>query len=319
MTTRPVHWHEGMFLLPQHLQAAQRHGTHIAQLSDKWNDHYSWGVRLCEIDLEALANHRLVVRTLRARLNDGTLIAVPEDGLLPVLDLQTALEGVSNLRIFLAVPVFDLSRANVSITGADDKARYQVDTQELEDETTGLHPQPVEIRRLNVKLLLSTADRTGYETLPIAQIKKADRAKVPPMCLQSAKWRSTTLSVGRRGRTLFPASAPASADAPAVETAALPEDQSTPNQSQIVAGRIHRLNERPAPGAVVLTARKAHRSAMCARIRRVTGSFRSPATCSPNPCQAAVTISSVSSQPGDASSDRSNFPSQRSSQLTYPA
>ena len=132
------------------------------------------------MDLDALANQRLVVRRLRARLPDGTLIAVPEDGLLPALDLQSALVGVPNVRIFLSVPLFDLSRANVSINGADDKARYQVDTQELEDETTGLHPQPVEIRRLNLKLLLSTADRAGFVTLPIAQLKKADRAEAAP-------------------------------------------------------------------------------------------------------------------------------------------
>ena len=111
MTTRAVHWHEGMFLLPQHLQAAQRHGTHVAQLSDKWNQHYSWGLHTCELDLDALANQRLVVRTLRARLGDGTLISVPEDGLLPAVDLQGVLERVQVVRIFLALPVFDLSRA----------------------------------------------------------------------------------------------------------------------------------------------------------------------------------------------------------------
>jgi type VI secretion system protein ImpJ len=180
MTARPVHWYEGMFLLPQHLQAAQRHGTHLAQLSDRWNQHYGWGVRTCELDPDALANNRLVVRALRARLHDGTLIAVPEDGLLPALDLQGALERVGAVRVFIGVPMFDLSRANVSPDGADDKARYLVDTQELEDETTGLHPQPVEMRRLNLRLLLGTEDRKGYETLPIAQIKKADRAEAAP-------------------------------------------------------------------------------------------------------------------------------------------
>jgi type VI secretion system protein ImpJ len=180
MTARPVHWHEGMFLLPQHLQAAQRHGTHFAQLGDKWNQHYSWGLRACDLDLDALANNRLVVRTLRARLGDGTLIAIPEDGLLPAVDLKAALERTPQVRVFLAVPVFDLSRANVATGGPDDKARYLVDTQELEDESTGLHPQPVTIRRLNLKLLLSTQDRAGYETVPIAQFKKADRAQALP-------------------------------------------------------------------------------------------------------------------------------------------
>jgi type VI secretion system protein ImpJ len=76
--------------------------------------------------------------------------------------------------------VFDLSRANVAGNTTDDKVRYLVDTQELEDESTGLHPQPVAIRRLNLKLLLSTQDRAGYETVPIAQFKKADRAEALP-------------------------------------------------------------------------------------------------------------------------------------------
>jgi type VI secretion system protein ImpJ len=179
MSTPPVHWHEGMFLLPQHLQAAQRHGSHMAQLGDNWNLHYSWGLRTCELDADALANHRLVIRRLRARLHDGTLIAVPEDGLLPALELKAPLQQTSPLRIYVAVPVFDLSKANVG-SQRGGETRYLVDTQELEDETTGLHPQPVAVRRLNLKLLSASDDRAGYEALPIAQIKRADRAEATP-------------------------------------------------------------------------------------------------------------------------------------------
>ncbi len=180
MSAQPVHWHEGMFLLPQHLQAAQRHGAHQTRLGDRWTQHYGWGLRACELDLDALANHRLVVRKLHARLGDGTLVTVPEDGLLPDLDLQGALDRVGTVRVYLAVPTFDLSRANVSVNGADDRARYRVDALELEDDSSGQHPQPVEVRRLNLKLLLSTADRAGYETVPVAQLKKADRAEAAP-------------------------------------------------------------------------------------------------------------------------------------------
>src|SRR5581483_8681683 len=87
MTARAVHWHEGMFLRPQHLQAAQRHTAHLSTVGDKWDLHYNWGLRDIDLDLEALANHRLVVRSLRARLRDGTLVSVPEDGLLPAVEL----------------------------------------------------------------------------------------------------------------------------------------------------------------------------------------------------------------------------------------
>jgi type VI secretion system protein ImpJ len=121
-----------------------------------------------------------VIRALKARLGDGTLIAVPEDGAPPALDLKAALQKATSVRVFVAIPVFDLTRPNVSTDGANDKARYLVETQELEDETTGLHPKPIDIRRMNFKLLLSTQDRAGYEAIPIAQIKRADRPEATP-------------------------------------------------------------------------------------------------------------------------------------------
>jgi type VI secretion system protein ImpJ len=180
MTMRPVHWEEGMFLLPQHLQAAQRYGTHLSQLGDKWNQHYSWGLRSCELDTNAFANYRFVVRTLKARLRDGTLIAIPEDNVLTPVELKAAFERTSPVRVFLAVPLFDLGRANASPNSSPDKARYLWDTQDLEDENTGQDRKAVRIRRLNVRLLLSTEDAAGYETLPIAQLKKTDRAEATP-------------------------------------------------------------------------------------------------------------------------------------------
>src|SRR5436305_14182916 len=108
MTTRAVHWHEGMFLRPHHLQAAQRHGFHQSQLGDKWDLHYNWGLRAIDLDLDAIANYRLVVRSLKARLRDGSLIALPEEGELPALDLKAAFERGDNLTVFLAVPMLHL-------------------------------------------------------------------------------------------------------------------------------------------------------------------------------------------------------------------
>src|SRR6516162_4392771 len=92
MTVRPVHWHEGMFLRPHHFQAAQRYYAHELERGTRWNLHHDWGVRAIDLEREALANHRFVVRGLRARLRDGTLVSVPEDGDLPVLDLKPAFE-----------------------------------------------------------------------------------------------------------------------------------------------------------------------------------------------------------------------------------
>src|SRR5262245_25755645 len=45
MTTEAVHWHEGMFLRPHHLQAAGRHEFHRAHVRETWDQHHYWGLR----------------------------------------------------------------------------------------------------------------------------------------------------------------------------------------------------------------------------------------------------------------------------------
>ena len=147
-----VHWHEGMFLRPQHFQTDHRRLSHQMARSGKWDCHYNWGLRSLELDLDALANYRLVLRSLKARLRDGTLVDVPDDGNLGVLDLKNAFGRDNSLTVYLAVPVLQLSRSNISGGGTTNGARFAVDTLELEDENTGLNPQPVQVRRLKDRI-----------------------------------------------------------------------------------------------------------------------------------------------------------------------
>jgi len=168
-----------MFLRPHHLQAAQRYSFHLGHTSEKWDLHYNWGLRSIDLDREALGNHRLVVGALQARLRDGTLVSVPDDGLLPNIDLKPAFEREKTLTVFLGVPRLHIGRANI-VNGQAENGRFLLDTQELEDENTGVNPQPVQVRLLNLKLLLSNQDQTGYEVLPIARIEKSAKAEAPP-------------------------------------------------------------------------------------------------------------------------------------------
>jgi type VI secretion system protein ImpJ len=61
-----------------------------------------------------------------------------------------------------------------------DSARFCIDTQELEDENTGVNPQLIPVRLLNLRLLLSTQDHAGYEVLPIARVEKSTKADAGP-------------------------------------------------------------------------------------------------------------------------------------------
>jgi type VI secretion system protein ImpJ len=180
MTTRPVHWHEGMFIRPQHFQTAQRYWASLVDRCEEWDVHYNWGLRAIDLDLDALANYRASVRSLKARLHDGTLLSVPEDVTLAPVDLKPAFAQANPVDILLAVPVLQLGRPNAATAGSAADTRYLVDTQETEDENTGGNPQAIQVRLLNARLLLSTDDPAGYEVLRLARVQKSARAEAVP-------------------------------------------------------------------------------------------------------------------------------------------
>lgn len=180
MTARAVHWHEGMFLRPHHFQTMQRHWAHQSQRNDKLDHYFNWGLRHIEIDLDALGNFRFDVQSLTVRLRDGTLIEIPGDGALPALELKGLFDENRSLTVYLALPMVNLAKANVSEQGPSGSARFLVDLKELEDENTGVNPQPISVRLPNFRYLLSTEEKAGYDVIPLARLQKSMRADAAP-------------------------------------------------------------------------------------------------------------------------------------------
>jgi type VI secretion system protein ImpJ len=176
----PVHWEEGMFLRPHHLQAAQRHAAGRAAAAEKWDIHYNWGLRSVRINRDALANSRFEVDSLRARLRDGTLLSVPEECALPPLDLKPLLQGGQKRTVYLALPRFNPSRNNVPLPGQDAAVRYAVDAIRYEDENTGVNPQPIRFRRPNARLLVDGQDQAGFEAIPLGRVERSAEATAVP-------------------------------------------------------------------------------------------------------------------------------------------
>ena len=76
MWNLPVHWSEGLFLQPQHFQAAERSWAELFHTSGQWDHEYGYGVRRMEISPEAIANYQFQVNVCHARMKDGTLVAL---------------------------------------------------------------------------------------------------------------------------------------------------------------------------------------------------------------------------------------------------
>lgn len=191
-----VHWYEGLFLQPHHLQASDRRWAETLHLSQRWDNPYHYGLHAIELDKDALANSQLRVYRVQARMRDGTLVDLNDlcagefervegddstfDLTEEMGDIKQALENESVIRVFLGVPKLTLGRANV--TAADNSAptRYVETESKVPDESSGGNDQQVRLLNLNVRLLLSTQDLSGYEVLPIAQIRRASAGEALP-------------------------------------------------------------------------------------------------------------------------------------------
>lgn len=201
----PVNWSEGMFLRPQHFQAADRYWTELVQTSQRWDCHYNYGVQSIEISLEALTNYQVEVTLCHARMRDGTLVALDAGNEPDRVGLKEAFEKETEVLVYLAIPKLSLGRPNTATAGESADQRYTAATLPIPDEAAGGNDQEIDFRSHNVRLLLSTQDSAGFEVLPIARIQRASEGEAtpqldddyfPPM-LSTAAWQALGVGVVR--------------------------------------------------------------------------------------------------------------------------
>lgn len=180
MTPRPVHWHEGMFLLPHHFQAADRYTARLVDQNARFARWHTWGFRRCVVDQDALGGFRFVVRELEARFRDGTSVTLPEDAPLPDVDLKPAFMGRSTVNLFLATSKWRSGQPNVTTPQNANPGRYKVSLLPTEDENTGVNSKPMSYRVPDIRVLVNDDDQSGYEVLPLARLEKSERAEATP-------------------------------------------------------------------------------------------------------------------------------------------
>jgi type VI secretion system protein ImpJ len=169
-----------MFLRPHHFQAADRHLRETLAISAQWASPYSYGLERGDVSTEALANYQVQVTGLQCRLGDGTIFSVAAGQDLDRRDLKAALAAHHEVTVYLAIPKVVLGRANVSRGGTSERTRYVSTTAPIQDEAAGGNDQDIDLLRLDGRLMLSTEDLHGYESLPIARIRRAGAEEATP-------------------------------------------------------------------------------------------------------------------------------------------
>jgi type VI secretion system protein ImpJ len=172
-----VHWHEGLFLLPHHLQSFQRNVGECSAAERKLNWAYSYGVVESRLSADALENMRIRFDSLHVIMPSGEEIRFPADSELPTLDIKEAFESRGVFTVYLGLPLWSNSRANSLAPGEtrDTRAKilYRVVEREVYDENSGENSKAMLCRRLNARLLLEDDDRSDLEIIPLLRITRA--------------------------------------------------------------------------------------------------------------------------------------------------
>lgn len=204
-----VHWHEGLFLKPHHMQHLQRGLLARLDAERSMGFAHPYGLVECDISEDALANFQVRIDRLSAVMPSGLVVRHPDDAEIPVLDFKEAFEeSGGHLDIRLGVPVSRSCGANV-VDDLDDAAphkhmrRYRVALRELVDENSGDESSTEVVRRVNARLVIQGEPTEDMETIPLARlvlgvgdgsgVPKQDPRFIPPCIVLAGSDRLTRL------------------------------------------------------------------------------------------------------------------------------
>ncbi len=112
---RPIYWHHGLFLQPQHFQLLEEnYGSRLNALRERIP--YSWGVYSMEVDRGALNNQVFSLLKGEFLFPDGSYVSFPENAVLAARSFEKGwLENEKGFLVYLGLRKFDVTRSNVTV------------------------------------------------------------------------------------------------------------------------------------------------------------------------------------------------------------
>ena len=185
-----VMWTEGMFLQPQHFQQLDRFVGRQLDARIASAVPWPWGYVALQLDDAALLQGRVMLTAARGVLPDGLAFSIPgDDPAPPAMDVPA---DARDELVVLAVPQSrpGVPESDVEATEGSMPPRWRVaDVDAADIHAASLREAPLQVGRLNLRLLLARDANEGYITLGTARIVERradgrvvlDSHYVPPM------------------------------------------------------------------------------------------------------------------------------------------
>jgi type VI secretion system protein ImpJ len=185
-----VMWTEGMFLQPQHFQQQDRFVARQLDSRFAAGLGWPWGFSSLQFDDAALLQGKVMITAARGVMPDGLAFAVPADDPAP-----PAFEVPADARDQLVVLAAPQARPGVTesdVEGGETAMppRWRVaDIEAADVHATSLREAPVQVGRLNLRLMLARDAGEGYTALGAVRVVERrpdgrvllDSQYVPPM------------------------------------------------------------------------------------------------------------------------------------------
>ena len=185
-----VMWTEGMFLQPQHFQQQDRYAARQLEGRIAASLPWPWGYFSLQVDEAALLQGKVAITGARGVLPDGLAFAIPgDDPAPPALDVPAdARDQVVVLAVSLARP--GVIESDVESGESSTPPRFRAADIDVADiHAASLREAPVQIGRLNLRLMLARDANEGYAALGVVKVVERraagrvtlDSNYVPPM------------------------------------------------------------------------------------------------------------------------------------------
>ena len=168
---KQVHWSEGLFLQPHHLQKMQHDLTNIARQQRNMLSPFPYGFIDLEIDNEALTSRRIVIKHFSAIMPDGQELSMPGNCNVAPLELTFDSSASTELIIYLALPLHSELAPNLVTEQNSSKGRYRLSEVKIVDENTTEDEIPVMVREMNAFLLTDIKNARECTYLPLCKVQ----------------------------------------------------------------------------------------------------------------------------------------------------
>lgn len=179
---KPIFWHQGLFLQPQHFQLSDLYAGFLQRpFADLGLPHF-WGVGALELSSAAVKNLSVEIAQAQLLFRDGTYVEYPGNALIRPRSFKTDwVEGDKPFTIYLGLKKLSQTQPNVSVVKSYDdlsetatRFATTADPEEVRDLYQGGTTAMVQTLTYVVKVFWETElDRLDdYETIPVARLER---------------------------------------------------------------------------------------------------------------------------------------------------